>query len=190
VRRILLEHPVGGQPGEVVIQLADIGSRRRYHTGEGQGGSQERPSIGHDGASLNSAVAQWLTRERIEEIRGGGGDGARTLTRHLQAPGDGSPIGFGALYSCGLIRRKRAHDAVEVIPTVLWGTSKSDNSEGGGGLGAGTEASRPAPSGPHCTQPLAVASDTRGLRALNPDEPSLIEGPPITTMVDVPSVPF
>jgi hypothetical protein len=70
-----------------------------------------------------------------------------------------------------LIRRKRAHDTVEVIPTVLWATSKSNNSEGGGGLGAGTEASGPAPSGPHCTQPLAVASDTRGLRALNPDEP-------------------
>jgi hypothetical protein len=71
-----------------------------------------------------------------------------------------------------LIRRKRAHETVEVIPTVVWGTSKSSNSEGG--LGAGTEASGPAPSGPHCTQPLAVAFDTRGLRALNLDEPVFI----------------
>jgi len=71
------------------------------------------------------------------------------------------------------IRGKRAQVMAEVIPMVLSGTSKSNNSEGGGVLGAGTGASGPAPNGPPCTQSLASACDTRALRALNPDEPAI-----------------
>ena len=60
----------------------------------------------------------------------------------------------------------------EAIPMVLSGTSKSNNSEGGGGLGRKLELG-PAPDGPPCTQSLASACDTRA--CASPDEPKYVE---------------